>query len=60
MNLYVSKVRTHVKKKVEARGKFCASSEGICPGSLRRPGRAAMIPELMVTIRNECCYGMEA
>jgi hypothetical protein len=48
--------RTYVKKKVEACGRFCASSDGICPGSLSRPGRAAMIPELMVTIKNECCY----
>jgi hypothetical protein len=47
-------VNTYVKKKVDACGKFCASNEGISPGSLISPGSAAMIPELIVTIRNEC------
>lgn len=45
---------THVKKKVEAAGKFCASNDGIDVGLLTRPGNAAMIPELSVTIRKEC------
>jgi hypothetical protein len=46
----------YVKKKVKARGRFCTRSEGNCPGRLRRPGRAAMIPELMVTIKNKCYF----
>jgi hypothetical protein len=52
----VDKAGMYVRKKVEAKGRFCARSEGIWPGLLIRPGRAAMIPELMVTIKNECCH----
>jgi hypothetical protein len=45
---------TDVKKKLEARGSLSASKFGMLDGSLTRPGRAAMIPELRVTMRKEC------
>ena len=45
---------THVRKNVEALGRFCARSEGMEPGLLTRSGNAAMIPDESVTIKNEC------
>ena len=46
--------RTHVRKNVDALGKFWASSDGIDAGLLTRSGSAAMIPDERVTIKNEC------
>ena len=45
----------YVRKNVEAFGRFWASSVGIEPGLLTRPGSAAMIPDESVTTRNEFC-----
>jgi hypothetical protein len=50
---------THVRKKVEARGKFCANSVGAELGFFKRPGRAAMRPDARETIRKECCTSRE-
>ena len=52
--LHKERTSMYVKKNVDARGKFCASNEGTWPGLLSRPGSAAIIPELMDTIKNEC------
>ena len=50
----IAVIRTHVRKNVEALGKFWASSDGIDAGLLTRSGSAAMIPDERVTIKNEC------
>lgn len=42
-----------VRKKLEAKGRFLASSVGAELGLLTRSGSAAMIPEERVTIKNE-------
>lgn len=43
-----------MRKKLDAWGRFEASSDGIEVGLLIRSGTAAMRPELNVTIKNEC------
>lgn len=40
---------------MDAWGKFCARIVGIDVGLFTSCGIAAIIPELNVTIRNECC-----
>jgi hypothetical protein len=45
---------THVRKKVDALGKYAARRPAIELGFDNIDGRAANMPELRVTIRNEC------
>lgn len=45
---------THVKKNVEAKGKFDASNDATDVGLFRMFVIEAIIPEDKVTIRNEC------
>jgi hypothetical protein len=47
---------THVKKKVEAKGKFDASNDATEVGLFKMVAIEAIMPEDKVTIRNEC-YG---
>lgn len=46
--------QTYVRKKVDAWGRYFANRFGMELGFWRRLGKAAMIPELSVTIKNEC------
>lgn len=48
------RISTHVRKKLDALGKFCARIVGMDDGSSTRSGREAMIPDANVTIKNEC------
>jgi hypothetical protein len=48
------RLETHVKKKVDAPGRFSASKLGICDGLLSSGPRALIIPELSETIKKEC------
>ena len=43
-----------VRKKLEANGRFLASSVGAEPGFLTSSGSAAMIPDERETIKKEC------
>ena len=43
-----------MRKKLEALGSSCARSVGTDAGSFNKPGRAAIIPDATVTIKNEC------
>lgn len=45
---------THVRKKVDALGRFCAKTEGIDPGLLEKLAREAIIPEEIDKTMNDC------
>jgi len=46
--------QTHVRKKVDAAGKFCDKIAGALVGEFIKSVREAVIPDVTVTIKNEC------